>query len=178
MRPGLYLENPEFRMARVYVSDAVYAAAIASFPVLCADVLFIQRAKQLIYLPSRCIKPMPSRWLIGGRIFAGELETEAACRHVKHDTNLSITPERFEFIMMNRYIWTERQQEPQHVGSDSVAYTFALDISDEELAVARTCLNPAEYDSELGIAAFNRLELKTEGVHSEIRRLYETVFPA
>lgn len=176
-QPRIYFEDPHFKMGRKFLSDETYAEAIESFVIVCADVLFINRAnKSVLLLARRRVKPMQGLWLIGGRILAGEPECDAIARLVKREAGLDITPDRFEFICINRYLWTSREQEPQNKGSDDLCYTFALEVSDEQKRTASKHLDPNEYDTAVGLQEFNKERLEKESVHKAIKDLYDLVF--
>lgn len=164
-------------MGRKFLSDETYAEAIESFVIVCADVLFINRKnRSVLLLARRKVKPMQGLWLIGGRVFAGEPERAAIVRLAKREVGLDIAPERFEYVCTNRYLWTDREQEPQDKGSDDLCYTFALEVSDEERRGAAAHLDPHEYDTTTGLQEFNKERLEKESVHQAIRDLYDIVF--
>lgn len=176
-QPETYSEDPHFKMVKKYLSDEVYAETIESFIIVDADVLFINRVNKSVFLLARRkVKPMQGLWLIGGRVFAGEPERTAITRLVKREAGLEIAPERFEYLRMNRYLWTEREQQPQNKGSDNLCYTFILEISDEEKQIASKHLDPHEYDTTTGLQEFNKEELEKENVHKAITDLYDLVF--
>ena len=176
-QPVTYFEDPHFKMGRKFLSDETYAEAIESFIIVCAAVLFINRAnKSVLLLARRRVKPMQGLWLIGGRVFAGERERDAIVRLVKREAGLAVAPDRFEFLCINRYLWTDREQEPQDKGSDDLCYTFALEVSDEEKRSSSAHLDPHEYDTMIGLQEFNKERLEKESVHQAIRDLYDTVF--
>ena len=175
--PRTYFEDPHFKMGRKFLSDETYAEAIESFVIVDADVLFINRTNKSVFLLARRkVKPMQGLWLIGGRIFAGEPERAAIARLVKRETSLSIAPDRFEYLCINRYLWTDREQEPQNKGSDNLCYTFALEVSDEEKQISSEHLDPDEYDTTTGLQEFDKKMLEAGSVHQAIRDLYDIVF--
>ena len=176
-QPMTYFENQHFKMGRKFLSDETYTEAIESFVIVDADVLFVNRTNKSVFLLARRkVKPMQGVWLIGGRIFAGEPELDAIVRLVKREAGLDIAPDRFEYLRINRYIWTNREQEPQNKGSDNLCYTFALEVSDEEKNIASAHLDPHEYDTTMGLQEFDKEMLEKESIHKAIRDLYELVF--
>lgn len=120
---------------------------------------------------------MSDWWFIGGRSFGGEEELSSMHRCLKRETGLDINPERFQFLTMKRYLFKDRQQAPQDKSCDSLCYIFAIFVTDEEIAIASSNLDPEEYDAEFGLKEFNAEELAKEGVFPSIVDLYEYVFP-
>lgn len=173
----LYVEDPNHRMPRKFLSADVYAQAIESFPIVCTDAVPISREHGTLYLAKRVIKPMEGWWIIGGRSFASEMPEDSVRRHFRQDTSLDIPPERFGFVCMNRYIWRDRQQEPQDVGSDCLGYTFAVELEPSELEIASANMNPQEYDTGVGLREFSLSQLMVEGVHQAVLDMYEKIFP-
>lgn len=178
MEPRLYQEDPNFRMSPEEMSDAEYAKAITRMIIVCADVLFINPEHKTLYLAKRSVDPWPGWWLIGGRINAGETAQEGIARKMKLETSLAVTPDRFQFLAMNRYVFTKRKQEPQEKGTDNLAYTFSLVLTPDERAVVAVNLDPHEYDHSVGLREFSREALVTEKVHPAVLDLYDAVFGA
>jgi hypothetical protein len=141
-----------------------------------ADVLFINSTNRSVYLPHRKAKPLEGLWFVGGRIYAGEPALEGIVRLVKRETGIDVTPERFEYIQMNRYVWTTREQVPQNKGSDNLCYVFALEITNEERITASQHLDSKEYDTAYGLQEYTKEMLEQEGVHRAVLHIYNTVF--
>jgi hypothetical protein len=177
-RPRTYLQNPHFKMKRSYLDDETYAKAIESFVVVDADTLLVNQENQtIILLARRRHKPMQGLWMIGGRIFAGEDEVLAIQRVFQRETSLAIDADRFHFIGMHRYIWSEREQAPQSAGSDNLCYNFALALTSDEIATVASHLDPEEYDLSAGLQEFGREDLLANGGHQAILDLYDALFP-
>lgn len=172
------------KLKRAFLSDEVYAQAIESFVIVCADVLMVDSLKKTIYLVKRRVEPMPGWWVIGGRVNAGEDFREAACRHFGVDTDgEEIFPEDLTFVAMHRYQWERRKQRPQNIGCDALAFVYLLEISTKPELAWNLCKNPQslnsdEYDESEGYQEFTRERLVAEGVHQAIVDLYDQVFPA
>lgn len=172
-----YIEDPQFKMARKFLSDETFAEAIESFIIVCTDVFFIQRTNGGVFLLApRKAKPMQGFWSVGGRISAGELERDAITRIVKREAGLTVAPDRFEFVRMHRSLWANREQEPQNKGRDDITYIFVLDISDEEKRIVSAHLDPREYDTTKGLEEFDKERLERESVHKAVRDVYAVVF--
>lgn len=174
--PKLYRQDPDHRMSGGYLDDATYAAAITSFVFMCTDAVIVNSNRRTIFLANRCVKPMMGLWIIGGRWFAGETRAESMVRCFKRETGLDVVPDRFGYVYTNEYMWAERRQEPQNVGSHNVAYTFRVSLTDAEIAAAAKHLNPDEYDREFGLREFNREDLVRDGAHEAILDLYDEIF--
>jgi hypothetical protein len=171
-----YLEDPSFNMPQVYLSDENYAEAMESLVVVCADALFINRLRRSVFLAARRADPFMGPWLIGGRIFAGENEKEGVRRCMERETGVDAESGRFNFFSMNRYISKLRKQLPKEKGSDTLAYTFFIELTPAELAWASQHLDPEEYDRAYGIQEFDRERLVREKVRQPIIDMYDLVF--
>jgi ADP-ribose pyrophosphatase YjhB (NUDIX family) len=160
-----------------FLNEQVYAEAMESMIVVTVDVVFIDRTNKKIFLATRKAKPMAELWVIGGRLLASEKEKAGMVRVIKRETSLDITPERLQFLCMNRYINPDRKQAPQDKGSDSLSYTFALELTVEEIAIASAKLDPEEYETEKGLQEFNINALEAlPHLHPAILAMYRKVF--
>ena len=156
--------------------DVEYSHALDMFVIVCVDALIINRAKRTIYLAPRKAKPMQGWWVIGGRVRAGEKEQDAMRRKFLQETSVDVDPARFEFLRMNRYFWKDREQEPQGNGSDNLAYSFAIELTGQELQQVSKNLEKREYEASGGLREFTREELLQEGAHEAIIDLYDQIF--
>lgn len=176
-KPVLYKEKTAIALPRKFLGDKEYADALEAFVLVCTDCILINQKCKTFYLAKRKSKPMSDWWFIGGRSFAGEDELSSIHRCLKRETGLDINPERFRFITMKRYLFKDRQQEPQDKSCDSLCYIFAVFVTDKEIAMANANLDSEEYDTEIGFKEFGTEELANEGVFPAIIDLYEYVFP-
>lgn len=174
--PYLYSEDPSFVMPRKFLPEDRYAEAMEALIVVCADAIFINRERKSVFLAWRRAKPLPGWWFIGGRINAGEREIDGIVRLVSRETTLVFLPERFSFLRMNRYICSEREQEPQQAGSDTLSYMFAIELTHVEYSSVAVNLEQNEYDRERGLREFKRSDLIEEGVHPAILDIYDQLF--
>lgn len=166
-------------MPKKRLSEEAYKEALESFVVVCADVLFTDGENpKTILLASRRAKPMRGWWFVGGRIYAGEPAEEAMVRLMKRETGLVLPQERFKLIGLNRYFFSERQQEPQTLGCDSLSYVFTAELSPAERDTAAKNLDPKEYDPAEGLRAFSSADaLKAAGASPPVIDLYELLYP-
>ena len=176
MPPRVYTEDPEFTMSPEHLPDDVYAQAISSLVVVCADVLFADRARKTVFLAHRKVKPMVGLWLIGGRIRAGEQADAGMARLVQKETSLVLPAGRFEFLAMHRYFFKDRKQQPQEKGTDALVYTFLAEVTPDELRIAAAHLDSGEYETA-GFEECNRDALVAAKVYPAILDLYDSVFP-
>ena len=172
-----YIEDPNFKMPRKFLPDKIFAEAMESFVIVDADVVFVTKGdRSTLLLARRKAKPVQGGlWFVGGRIYAGESELEGIVRLVKRETGLEIAPERFEYLRMQRYMWNNRQQEPQDKGSDNLCYMFALEITPDEREQASQQLDPNEYESEDGLREYSKEMLEKEGVHQAVLDLFNLI---
>lgn len=163
-------------MKPVRMPEDTYGLAIKSLIVVCTDAVVVNRARRTIYLATRATEPMAGLWWIGGRSFAGEKPGDSISRCFHRETGLNITPKRFQYVMMLRYMWATRAQMPQDAGSDNLAYTYAIELNEEELAKASTNLDQVEYQLG-GLKEFSRDQLVAAKVHQAILDFYDELFP-
>lgn len=175
-QPKLYIEDSSYQMPGRVWDDVSYSHALDMFVIVCVDALLVNRERKTIYLARRRAKPMQGWWILGGRMRAGEQERDAMRRKFLQETSVDIEPLRFEFVYMNRYHWKDRQQEPQDRGMDSLAYTFAVELTEEELQKVSENLERREYETGSSLREFNRTELVQEHIHDAIIDLYDQVF--
>lgn len=175
--PRLYQEFPGLQLHSELCDDATYAAATRSFVIVCTDAIIYDRADRTVYLARRVAKPaMSLAWVIGGRVKMGERRLDAMHRHFLDDTGLDVSPSRFRFLQMSEYMWKDRRQEPQDVGTHHLAYTHGIELSPEERRYANRCLRPEEYEKALGLRRYTYRDLVDEGTHPVIQDLYRKLF--
>ncbi len=175
--PKRYSSNERKRFKQVFLPEDIYSKALDSLIVVCADIIPINRKKRLIYLASRKIKPVIGWWFIGGRIFAGEKEVDAASRIFKRETSISILPERFKFFSSHRYFMDVRAQPPQDSPCDMLGFNFTVELKPKEFKKASKNLDPNEYEDGSSLKAFSRDDLVALKVHIPLLDLYDEIFP-
>ena len=62
----------------------------------------------------------------------GESPQVAAARHVTGDTNINIHPGDLKFFNLASYVWSMREQAPQHNGTADVALIFYVVLSESQ----------------------------------------------
>src|SRR3989344_3832419 len=174
--PKYYRQDPNYVMSPVFLSDSAYREALDSLVIVCTDAVIINRTKRTFYLAKRSVKPQQDWLIIGGRTNAGQAPFESVARCFNRETKLSVKPERFTFVSMDRYLWKERKQEPQRNGCDAFSYTFCVELSDEELQRAVASLEPKEYDATTGLQEFDGIRLREAKVHPVLIDLYHDIF--
>ena len=172
-----YADKPSFRMTPTHMSDTALSEMLSSRPVLNADVLFYNREKHEVYLPTRRSKPAEGLWFIGGALKAGEQPTDTLVRRLAKETGLSIDPARLELLGLINHLWSYRKETPEQDGRHDYNFIYALAVTEEELAQAGAHLDPVEYESTEGLRTFGSLEaLKEAGARENILDYYQTLF--
>lgn len=161
-----------------FLSEKAYAKVMEALIIVCADAVITNFERKTFYLAKRKTKPAQGWWWMGGRMFAFEDEVDAVKRCFKRETSLDIERDRFRFVRMYRYTWKDREQKPQNRGSDTLAYTFAIELSYEEIILVSQNLDEKEYEREIGLQEFNRDRMEEEHVHPAILDLYDHMFPS
>lgn len=173
--PKVYVGS-RFHIPRIRLDDEEYGRSLQAHVIYCVDGAIVNRARRTIYLGNRVIMPLQGWWIIGGRVLPGELEADAIARKFKQEAGIDIAPERFRYVETIRYMRAGRAQEPQEYGSDAIGYTFAVELTDYELATASASLDPAEYNTSLGLMEFTRERLVAEGVDKAAIYIYDAIF--
>lgn len=171
----LYQERGRKKIKHEFLPIEAYSAAMRSFVVVCTDAIIISKKEKAIYLAKRKIRPMKDWWVIGGRSFTGELPEESIVRCFKRETSLKIAKKRFKMLCINRYLWKDREQEPQDVGSDNLAYTFIVELDEKERTAVSKNLNKGEYE-DIDLEKFDLKRLREEKVHPMIIFAYKQIF--
>lgn len=162
-----YTDGVTLKEAR-HLTEEVYRAAMTSLIIVCVDVLLINKARKSVYLAKRIVDPLPIRWMIGGRLRKGESASSGIVRKCLEETGIEFSPERFSFLAMHRYILGSRKQEPVEEGSDSLAYTFVLEPTKEELEQMAMGLDKNEYSIPEGFMELTLQELAENNIHTAI----------
>lgn len=176
-----YVEDPGHQMPPTHLSEDTYALAIEAFVVVTADIIIYDPCKATVRLAKRRVQPLPGWWSMGGRIYAGESEKSAAVRIFKSETGVEVLPDRLRPLGLHRYFLAKRKHEPQVKGADCLAFTFAVELSPEELGYASAHLDPKEYETTLGLREFDyqglkRLAEREDHPYAALRHLYEALF--
>ena len=171
--PKIFVENKDHTISSQNLSDEEYAKAISNLIVVCGDVLFINKTNKSVYLAKRISKPMQGLWLIGGRRKAGESPLLGITRKLKQETGLDIESSRFEFLTIVEYLWEDRQQEPQNTGTHGLAYTYAIELSEEEIKNAAVNLDADEYDKAFGLKEFSKQDLLDHKAHPALLYFFD-----
>jgi len=150
---GSYTEKDYQAIPSVRLSDEEYGRGLLCFVPACADIVPIDEAKRIIYLARRASKPMVGWWWIGGRMAPHETKEEAAVGNFKRETGIELSRGRLKLATILDYRWEDRAQEPQEVGCHMLAYTFTVELTEDELASS---------------TAFNRKRLVAEKVFPAI----------
>lgn len=166
----------DFKPTSLRLNDAEYERAMLAFPILCADVVFIVRDARTFLLADRIVHPVKGWWWIGGRVLRGESFEDAAIRKLREETGLLLKADRLTYIETVRHCSGVRQQNPQDAGTDTVAFTYVVELSMAEREVVSAGLVPSEYRSG-SLTAFHRDQFESVGIRQQVRDLYNLVFP-
>jgi ADP-ribose pyrophosphatase YjhB (NUDIX family) len=174
-----YADKPSFRMTPTHMSDTALSEMLSSRPVLNADVLFYNREKHEVYLPTRRSKPAEGLWFIGGALKAGEQPTDTLVRRLAKETGLSIDPARLELLGLINHLWSYRKEAPKQDGRHDYNFIYALSLTETERKQAETHLDPVEYEVEKGLTPFASATLLTAvGARDVLIDCYQALFPA
>jgi len=170
MGNGNQFMTGDFQPQDAWLSDTDYAKALDSVVITCVDIIILCNSGMV--LGKRIINPWPGYWIIGGRMIPGETFEEAASRNTKRELGLDIDPSRFSYFGTYNFIWAKRQQKPKGHGSQNVAITMLLKISEEEWKNIK--FDRKEYSSVERFLPESIRKAKDD-VHPAIRRYAEEV---
>ena len=171
-----YTESGYKEIPSIYLSDDEYGRALQCFVPVCTDIVPIDTRRRIIYLAYRISKPMTG-WWIGGRMATHETAKEAAVRNFRRETGLEIAHYRLKLVSILDYRFKDRAQTPQEIGTHTLAYTFTVELTADEIAVITANLDKVEYKASAGLAVFNRERLVEEKVFPAVLDLYDHIFP-
>ncbi len=170
-----YIEDGYKPIPYIRLSGEEYARALQSVVVACTDVLPYNKEERLIYLAHRQAKPMVGWWLIGGKMLPGDTIEVSATKNLKRETELEVSPDRFNLISIFHYFWKDRAQIPETIGCHMLGHTLGIALTREEIAFVSEHLDKKEY-SLGGLTSFDRERLVQERVHSSIIDTYDHLF--
>lgn len=171
----LYRENGRKEIKPEFLEESIYNAAMRSFVVVCTDAIIMDMKNKVFYLAKRRIRPWKDWWVVGGRSFTGQNPKKSVVSCFERETSLRLPEKRFKLLSINRYMWKDREQEPQDFGSDNLAYTFVVQLSKREIEIVSQNLNKDEYEST-GLEKFDLKRMKLEKVHPMIIKAYRQIF--
>lgn len=172
---GIFIESDHV-ISQKRLPTEVYAEAMSSLIIVCADAVIISPESKTIYLAKRNVSPMQGYWTIGGRRFAGEAAVEAVRRNLKRETGINADEARFSHITTLEAIWSDRKESPANQGKHDIIQFFSIELSEQELRKANATLLPSEYEA-MSLRPFTFQELLSHGVNPIMRHVYQTVFP-
>lgn len=173
-----YTDDASFQIKPQFMSDSALSEMLSARPVLNADVIFYNREKHQVYLPTRKSKPADGLWVIGGALKAGEQPTDTLVRRITKETSLAIDPKRLELLGLINFIWSYRKEVPETDGRHDYNFIYALAVTEAELATAASHLDPVEYEAEKGLSSFGSVaELEAAHARENIIDYFITLFP-
>jgi ADP-ribose pyrophosphatase YjhB (NUDIX family) len=172
----LFIEDwRQRRIEREQLSSESYTSALNSMILVCTDVLLVKAQEKLVLLVKRIRKPMKDEWwFIGGRRRAFKTILESVILTFQRETTLNIYPERFVYIGDFEFMFKDRHQEPQAMGTHTLSHTFALELDGDELDQVEQNLDKGEYESKL--QPFTLKNLYENKVHGAVIEAYKRFF--
>ncbi|PIZ92893.1 MAG: hypothetical protein COX82_03780 [Candidatus Magasanikbacteria bacterium CG_4_10_14_0_2_um_filter_41_10] len=142
----IYREDPAHQFPSPLLDAVVYALASAAMIVVTVDVMIINRARRSVFLSKLSAPPQKGwYWYMGGRRFPGEDARSAMHRKFHQETGLDVDPHRFEFVTIAEHTFVDREEEPQDVGRHSMAHTYVIELTADEIETVRRGLDPTEF---------------------------------
>ncbi|MDC3298637.1 NUDIX domain-containing protein [bacterium] len=171
---GIYIED-DHRIAGSFLPEEIYAQALSSLIIVCADVAIICPHKKLLFLAKRVVSPMPGFWTIGGRRFAGESGASAAQRNLSRETGIKPDINRFTHVTNIEVIWATRKEQPAIAGKHDIINFFSVEMSSDEINQVNQNLLKTEY-LPLSLTPFNHENLKKNNINPVMQHLYKKIF--
>ncbi|MCX6779942.1 MAG: NUDIX domain-containing protein [Candidatus Magasanikbacteria bacterium] len=141
-----------------------------------ALIVIVDRQKKTVYLAQNKDGSLPNWYGLTGRFFAGESEETAAQRIFRSNTTVNLPVDRLEFIGMNRCIWSRRRKEPQDLGRDRLYFTYAVELTTEEMKKAQLGLKPRKYERR-SLRELTWDQMHDAGLHESMLIFHRRVFP-
>lgn len=155
------------------LDDEQYERAMLAFPVMCVDIIAINREWETFYLLPRILIPKKGWWCIGGRVLRGEPLIVAALRKLKQEVGLEINGDRLSLVAFHRYITKQRQQQPRETGADTPTWVYCFEPTPAERVIMNANLDPREYLTD-GLREFTRDQMT--GLDPALIMLYDDIF--
>lgn len=171
-----YIDHPQFTISSKPLPEDSYREVLRSLAVVCVDIVIVDFERQTFYLPTRIVEPIKGLWVIGGRLRAGEPYEVAAARKFKEEAALDVDPERLSYVTTNRYITALRKQAPVEEGSDTIGFTFAIELTPAERLHVSAHLDPREYDVSAGLLECTREDLVKKNTHRALVDMFDALF--
>ncbi len=173
--PKIYKERAKIPPA-TWLTEQEYAKATLSLIPVCSDVVFVNSKKKEIYLAKRKAKPASYWWFLGGRIQYGEEFIKGLQRILFRETKQKFTANRFKLIGLNRYWFKNRNQQPQNLPADTLAFLFCAEIKTDEINKISKNLDLKEYDLKKGLKPFTKKDFTKISFHPAIVDAYKQLF--
>ncbi len=174
-KPALFRNNLDERQT-VFLTEAEHAKADSAYCMVGAMIIIVDRENGTVYLAKNTDSSLPNWYGFTGRFFAGELEEAATQRIFRSNTGLNLPVDRFDFVCMNRCIWTNRRKEPKEFGRDRLYYTYAVELTASEMKQAQIGLKPRKYERR-SLHHFTWDQLHDRGIHESVMIFHRRVFP-
>lgn len=175
-KKGIFVESDHLILPKK-LPEHIYAEAMSSMIVVCADIAIFCPKSRTLYLAKRIVSPMRGYWTIGGRRLAGEAGTEAARRNLLRETGVEVDEGRFSIATSVEVIWSDRKEDPRTQGKHDIIQFYAVTLSDDELQHANKNLIQSEYE-HMSLRHFNQEELVECNVSPIIHKVYKAIFPS
>jgi ADP-ribose pyrophosphatase YjhB (NUDIX family) len=172
---GIFVESDHI-ISQKRLTTEIYAEAMSSLIIACADAVIISNESKAVYLAKRSVSPMRGYWTIGGRRFAGEAAVEAVRRNLLRETGVDADEARFSYVTTLEVIWRDRKEVPVEQGKHDIIQFFSIALSEQELLKANATLLPSEYEA-MSLRPFFFDDLVRHEVNPVMRYLHKAVFP-
>ena len=174
-KKGIFVESDHVIPPKRLATE-IYAKAMSSLIIVCADAVIISPEFKTIYLAKRSVSPMLGYWTIGGRRFAGEAGIEAVRRNLLRETGIDADEARFRHATTLEVIWSDRKEVPIDQGKHDIIQFFSIVLSKQELLKANATLLPSEYEA-MSLRPFTFQDLLSHDVNPIVRHVHRAVFP-
>lgn len=178
--------NEQFRFPDPFFSDATYTEIVkkglvstVDIAIMCADEDGLV-TNECFWLASRCVKPAPGPFFLGGRWLASHgTSSQAASANMLRECGVSIDPQRFVPVWLACYRWGDCAQGQFPNRTNGLTHALVVNATERD-AIGRG-LTKTEYTPGYGLQpfGFNRLQGLMEGEfgHRVFLDVYHAVFP-
>lgn len=158
--PKVYKNNPSFTPDAPFLSDEAMVEVFNGRPILCVDILFIDRQNKAFILPIRKDEAAKGPWFIGGMIKRNTPPKQMAQKIIEKETNATINSSNLNYLASSWFEWDRRNVEPQENGRVDFNLCYTYEPTIEEISRLEANLDSKEYKSEKGLTSFTLEDLQ------------------
>jgi hypothetical protein len=161
---GTFHEDKAHHVEKIRLSDEQYALATQALPVVCTDVVLVDREGRFI-LFYRNHSAAKGWWWSGGS-WKAELSREESIAKILL-RELGFVPEKVMTLAVFDHFWVTRRELPHETGRHDIIFLHTVVVDEETIANIK--LDPSEYDAGQGFMRYDG----SQDVRPVVKKAYE-----